>query len=120
MLHYIILSLVLGIGFFVGEQYFHLPWITAEWRVLLAFFLSVSVLTSRLHSIGNQHTDKTFALLPLVATTLRLLLSMIFFGLMIWRGLPNKTLFTVTFLVLYLCYLGFEIALSRRNLRPNS
>ncbi|MBN8822002.1 MULTISPECIES: hypothetical protein [unclassified Spirosoma] len=117
---YLVLSLILGIGFFVGEHYWHLPWITAEWRVLIAFFLSVSVITSRLHAFGYHRTDRIFAMMPLIATVLRLVLSMLFFGLMLYRGLPDRNLFVITFLVLYLCYLGFEIILSRRNLRRNS
>lgn len=120
MVAYGLLTLGLGIGFFVGERYLHLPWITPEWRVLLAFFLSISLLTHRLQTLGAQRTERAFVLLPLVGTVLRLLLSMLFFGLMLFRGLPDRMLFTCTFLVLYLCYLGFEIALSRRNLRRNS
>jgi hypothetical protein len=119
-LPYLLFSLVLGIGFFVGEQYLHLNWITTEWRALLAFFLSVSLLTSRLHSAGYQRTEKHFALLPLAATVLRLILSLVFFGIMLRSSLPDQTRFVVTFLVLYLFYLGFEIAVSNRNLRPNS
>jgi hypothetical protein len=116
----ILLTLGLGIGFFVGEHWLHLSWIAAEWRLLLGFFLSVSLVTTRLHLLGRQQPDGPLGLLPLVSTVLRLLLTFVFLGVLLRRGVADKMTFLATFLVLYICYVGFEIGASQRKLHRDS
>jgi hypothetical protein len=53
-------------------------------------------------------------------TVLRLIVSMIFIGIVVFTGLEDRVLWVVDFFMLYLCYLTFEVYSILANLRAIS
>lgn len=120
MLPTFLFTIILSIVFFVVEQYRASPWLHPDWKVLLVFFLSVSFLTHRLVETGLQADRSRFILLYLAATVARLILGLTFIGFFLFRHIEQRRLFVLDFLVLYICYAGFEIWALTRNLRRDS
>lgn len=56
----------------------------------------------------------------LVATTIRLLMSMVFVLVLVYNGVENKITFVINFFLLYLSYMLFEIIPLMTNLREIS
>ena len=120
MLRTLIFTIVLAIGFFVAERYSVSPWLHPNWKILLVFFLSVSFLTHRLVETGLQGNQERFIPLYLAATVARLVLGLAFIGFFLFRHIEQRRAFVFDFLVLYICYTGFEIWALTRNLRRDS
>ncbi|WP_266367542.1 hypothetical protein [Tellurirhabdus rosea] len=110
-------TLVLAIVFFTAEQYRHPAWLHPQWKAMLLFFLSVSFLLHRLMNIGFENNREKFVQMYMASLVARLLLSLVFVGYFLYRKVELKQIFIVNFLVLYLCYTGFEIYTLSRNLR---
>jgi hypothetical protein len=120
MLRTFLFTILLAIVFFVSEQYFVSPWLHPYWKILLVFFLSVSFLTHRLVETGLQGNQERFIPLYLAATVARLILGLAFAGFFLFRHIDDRRTFILDFLVLYICYTGFEIWTLTRNLRRDS
>jgi hypothetical protein len=120
MLRTILFTAALAIVFFVAERYFVLSWLHPDWKVLLVFFLSVSFLTHRLVETGLQGDQERFIPMYLAATVARLVLGLLFVGFFLFHGIEQRRAFVFNFLVLYICYTGFEIWGLNRNLRRDS
>ncbi len=120
MLYSFLFTLFWAIVFFVAEHYSVLSWLHPDWKILLGFFLSVSLLTHRLIATGLQEDQDRFIPLYLAATVARLILGLAFIGFFLFRHIEQRRVFVLDFLVLYICYAGFEIWALTRNLRRNS
>ena len=100
----------IGIGYLLHQQ---------KW-VILSFFVAYSVLFNRIIELGFKEKRKNFIQFYLATVALRLLLSIIFIGIELYRGLQQQELFVANFFVLYLFYTIFEIWNLNSNLRQNS
>ncbi|AKD56402.1 hypothetical protein [Spirosoma radiotolerans] len=110
----------LAIVFFVAERYSAAAWVHPNWKVLLLFFLSVSFLTHRLVETGLQGDQERFIPLYMAATVARLILGLALVGFFLFNHIEQRRIFILDFLVLYICYTGFEIWTVTRNLRRDS
>ncbi len=120
MLRTLLFTTVLAIGFFVAEEYTATPWLHPYWKIILIFFLSVSFLTYQLVETGLQGNQERFIPLYLAATVARLILGLAFVSFFLFHHIEQRRAFILDFLVLYLCYTGFEIWTLTRNLRRDS
>lgn len=117
MVRTILATLVLGIVLFLA-QHFHLdsfihPYI---WYIL-GFYLGLSFLLHRLMEFGLQDKGKKFVSFYIASIVARIILSLIFIGIFLYRGLTDSFLFVINFFALYLFYTCFEIYGLYRNLR---
>ena len=120
MIRTIKFTFLLAIVFFVAERYSASVWLHPDWNLQLLFFLSVSFLTHRLVEAGLQNNQERFIPLYLAATVARLILGLAFVGFFLFRHIQQRRAFILDFLVLYICYTGFEIWTLTRNLRRDS
>lgn len=120
MLRLVIFTTFLAIVFFVAERYSVSPWLHPGWKILLLFFFSVSFLTHRLVTTGLQDNQERFIPLYMAATVIRLVLGLAFAGFFLFHHVAQRRTFILDFLVLYICYTGFEIWWLTRNLRRDS
>ncbi|QDK78501.1 hypothetical protein EXU85_07720 [Spirosoma sp. KCTC 42546] len=120
MLRTILFTIILAIVFFIAERYSVSPWLHPNWKMLLVFFLSVSFLTHRLVETGLQGNQERLIPLYLAATVARLILGLAFVGFFLFQHIEQRRAFVLDFLVLYICYTGFEIWTLTRNLRRDS
>ena len=120
MFRTLLFTVVLAIVFFVAEQYTVSSWLHPDWNVLLLFFLSVSYLTHRLVDTGLQGDQSRFIVFYLAATVARMILGLAFISFFLFRHIEQRRVFVLDFLVLYICYTGFEIWALSRNLRRDS
>ncbi len=120
MLRTFLFTITLAIAFFLAERYSVSPWLHPNWKILLLFFLSVSFLTHRLVETGLQDDQERFIPLYMAATVARLILGLAFVGFFLFRHIEQRRAFILDFLVLYICYTGFEIWALTRNLRRDS
>lgn len=117
MLRIIILTIGLGLIFYFSpqiglSQYFH----EYKW-IILAFFFAVSYLNHLLAQLGFANNRENFVQFYLGGIVTRLILSLIFVGVIANMGTKDIYIFITNFFVLYLCYTGFEIYGLYRNLR---
>ena len=120
MFRILFFTVLLAIVFFLVDRYYTAPWLHTNWEIILVFFLSVSFLTHRLVSTGLQDNQERFVPLYLAATVARLVLGLAFVGFFLFRHIEQRRTFVFNFLVLYICYTGFEIWALTRNLRRDS
>ena len=120
MFRILFFTVLLAIVFFLVDRYYNAPWLHPNWEIILVFFLSVSFLTHRLVSTGLQDNQERFVPLYLAATVARLVLGLAFVGFFLFRHIEQRRTFVFNFLVLYICYTGFEIWALTRNLRRDS
>ncbi|REA61642.1 hypothetical protein DSL64_11810 [Dyadobacter luteus] len=117
MLRSILATLILGIVLFLApyiglDSYLH-PYI---WYIL-AFFLGISFLIHRLMEFGLQNNKEKFVSFYISTIVAKLILSLIFIGIFLYKGLSDSFLFVINFFALYLFYTCFEIYGLYRNLR---
>lgn len=99
-----------GLGYLLHQQ---------KW-VILSFFVAYSFLFNRIIELGFKEKRKNFIPFYLATVALRLVLSIIFIGIELYRGLEKQELFVANFFALYLFYTIFEIWNLNSNLRQNS
>jgi hypothetical protein len=116
----LILTGVLIIVFFVADATGLGHLLHQQKWVILSFFVAYSFLFNRLIELGFREKRKNFIPFYLSSVALRLLLSIIFIGIELYRGLQQQELFVINFFVLYLFYTIFEIWNLNSNLRQNS
>ena len=120
MLRTVLVTILLGIGFFKAKRYFVVPWLHPDWKIILGFFLAVTFLTHRVIDTGLQGNRERFIPLYLAATIARLILGLAFVGFFLFHHIEQRRVFVLDFLVLYIFYTGFEIWSLTRNLRRDS
>jgi hypothetical protein len=116
----LILTGVLLIVFFLADAIGVGHWLHPQKWVILSFFVAYSFLFNRIIELGFKEKRKNFIPFYLATVALRLLLSIIFIGIELYRGLQQQELFVANFFVLYLFYTIFEIWNLNSNLRQNS
>jgi hypothetical protein len=116
----ILLTVILGIVFFVAKQYTGASWVHPYWPYLLGFCLALSVLLHRLMSFVKDAKSAQFTTFYMASITAKLVLSLTFVGVMLYADVPERNTFVITFLVLYLVYTSFEIYGLTRKLRRDS
>lgn len=116
----LILTGVLIIVFFVADTVGIGHLLHQQKWVILSFFIAYSFLFNRLIELGFKEKRKNFIPFYLASVGLRLILSIIFIGIELYRGLEKQELFIINFFALYLFYTIFEIWNLNSNLRQNS
>ena len=119
MLRTIAATIIIGIVFFLAQhfnfdRYLH-PYI---WYILV-FFFGLSFFAHRLMEIGFRNNREKFITLYMAVITGRIILSLIFIALFLFKGLSDSFLFVTNFFALYLFYTCFEIYGLYCNLRRN-
>ncbi|MCF0060866.1 hypothetical protein MUK70_16625 [Dyadobacter chenwenxiniae] len=119
MLRTVAATIIIGIAFFLA-QHFHFdrflhPYI---WYILI-FFFGLSVFAHRLMEIGFRNNREKFVTFYIAVIVGRIILSLIFIALFLFKGLSDSFLFITNFFALYLFYTCFEIYGLYRNLRRN-
>ena len=117
MLRSIVFTIVLGIAFFVADRFGYSSFVHPQWKVMLLFFLSISLLIHRLMDAGFQNNRANFIPFYMTSTIARFLLSAGFVGFFLFQHVEQRRLFIIEFLVLYIFYTCFEIFGLGRNLR---
>ncbi len=117
MLRIILLTVVVGLIFFLApyiglSEYVH----TDKW-FMLAFYATLSYFNHLLMQQGFANDRKHFIEFYMGSIGARLILSLAFIGFFIYKNTPEIYIFISNFFVLYLCYTGFEIYDLYRNLR---
>ena len=119
MLRFILLSLGFGIAFFLSD-YFNMSQYLPEqkWSILL-FFTVLSLYFSRMLARGFDNKREYLVQFSLIYKVSKLLLSIVFVGLVLYKGVAKPFNFIITFFVLYLFYTFFEVLFFNRKLRQN-
>lgn len=119
MVRSILFTIGLAIVFFIVEQYTDAGWLHSSWKIILLFFLTLSYLIHRLMELGFENDRENFVPFYMGTIIMKLVLSLVFVGVFLYRRVPDKKVFIVDFLALYMIYTGFEIYGLSRNLRRN-
>lgn len=117
MVRSILFTLGLAIVFFVAQQLGYTTFVHPQWKVMLLFFLSISLLIHRLMEAGFQNNRANFIPFYMASSIARFLLCGLFVGFFLYQHVAQRSLFILEFLVLYIFYTGFEIFGLGRNLR---
>ncbi|WP_026997015.1 hypothetical protein [Flectobacillus major] len=117
MLRIITLTIVVGLIFYLAPYLGLSAFIHADKWFILAFYTAISYFNHLLMQQGFANDRKNFVPFYMGSIAARLLLSLVFIGIFIFRGTPDIYIFISNFFVLYLCYTGFEIYDLYRNLR---
>ena len=71
-------------------------------------------------SFVNDARSAQFTTFYMAFITAKLILSLLFMGVLLYNNVPDRRRFVITFLVLYLVYTSFEIYGLARKLRRDS
>ena len=117
MLRIILLTIALGLLFYVAPEIGLSQYVHPQKWMILAFFFAISYLNHILMQFGFANNRDNFVKYYLGSITSRMILSLIFIGIFLYSNIPAPYIFLLDFFVLYLCYTGFEIFGLYRNLR---
>ena len=117
MLRSLLPVVLAGVGFFLAPRLGYGAWLHPDSWPMLAFFGSLTFLNQVLMERGMARNREHFVQFSLAGVIGRLVLSLGFLLVWVKTGLPQKPHFFIQFFVLYLFFLGFEIAGAYRNLR---
>ncbi|GHB58909.1 hypothetical protein [Persicitalea jodogahamensis] len=120
MLRSILLTLVLGIAFFLVEHYGYGFYVHPWAKYMILFFLAISFLIHRLMEFGFRNKRDKFVEFYLSTVVARLLLCIAFVAVAFYFGVNNAPIFIANFFALYLFYTIFEIYGLYRTLRRDS
>lgn len=120
MLRSLLLTLLLGIVFFLAPTLGFADWIHPSAGYMILFFLGISFLIHRLMEYGFSNKRDKFVEFYLSTVVIRLILCIVFVGVFLYRGMENAPVFIANFFALYLFYTIFEIYGLYRNLRRDS
>ncbi|WP_221393361.1 hypothetical protein [Dyadobacter sp. NIV53] len=117
MLRSTLATLLLGIVLFLAQR-FHIDSLvhTNIWYIL-AFFFGLSFFIHRLMDIGLRNNREKFVTYYMATIVGRIILSLIFIAIFLYKGLTDPFIFIVNFFALYLFYTCFEIYGLYCNLR---
>lgn len=114
-----ILTVVLFlVGRFLGDSEIQIP-IHSSFDWMLVFFFVSSLLIGWMLELAMKDASK-FILLALGGTVLRLLVTIFGMVTAVIAGVTDEEVFIITFFVLYLLYMIFELIFVLSNLRPDS
>ena len=116
----VLLTGLLGIVFFVADRFYNPAWLHPYWPYLLLFYFALSVLLHRLMSFVKDPKSAQFTQFFLAFVTAKLILSLVFMGVMLYSNVPGRVSFVLGFLALYIVYTSFEIYGLTRKLRRDS
>jgi hypothetical protein len=117
MLRLVVVTALLGIVFFLSDDWGIGTWFHADFPFLLAFFFSVGFLNQLLVRQGMANNREKFVTFYLASTVLRLILGFGFLVAFHLIGTADYERFVLNFLGLYVIFLCFEIWGTRRTLR---
>jgi hypothetical protein len=109
MLRIILLTITIGLLFYVAPKIGLSQYVHPQKWVILAFFFAISYLNHLLMQMGFAKNRENFVQFYLGGITARMVLSLIFIGTFAYLGTLDINIFIIDFFVLYLCYTGFEI-----------
>lgn len=117
MLRTLIATLLLGIVFFLAQHFHADAFLHPYIWYILAFYFGLSFLVHRLMEFGLRNKREKFVTFYISSIVARIILSIAFIALFLYRGLTDSFLFVINFFALYLFYTCFEIYGLYRNLR---
>ena len=117
MLRSTLATLLLGIVLFLAQRFHTDSFIHPHIWYILAFFFGLSFLIHRLMEIGLRNNREKFVTYYMSTIVGRIILSLLFIALFLYKGLTDSFIFIVNFFALYLFYTCFEIYGLYRNLR---
>ena len=120
MLRSLLLTLLLGIVFFLAPTLGIADWIHPSAGYMILFFTGISFLIHRLMEYGFSNKRDKFVEFYLSTVVIRLILCVIFVSIFLYLGVENQPIFIANFFALYLFYTIFEIFGLYRNLRRDS
>ena len=119
MLRFILLSLGFGIAFFLSDYFQISQYLPEQKWLILLFFTVLSLYFSRMLARGFDNKREYLVQFSLIYKVSKLLLSIVFVGLVLYKGVEKPFNFIITFFVLYLFYTFFEVLFFNRKLRQN-
>ena len=120
MLKIILFTAVLAIVIYLTNQFFIPDLIHTQIWIMLGFFFALAVMGHRITEMAFQRSKDNVAIFYFVVMLIRLLISIIFIGIFLYKGVQDRVLFVMNFFILYLLYVAFEINSLLTNLRRNS
>lgn len=117
MLRTLIATILLGIVFFLAQHFHADAFLHPYIWYILAFYFGLSFLVHRLMEFGLRNKREKFVTFYISSIVARIILSIVFIALFLYRGLTDSFLFVINFFALYLFYTCFEIYGLYRNLR---
>lgn len=117
MLRTLIATILLGIVFFLAQRFHFDSFLHPYIWYILVFFFGLAFLVHRLMEFGMQNKREKFVTFYISSIVARIILSIVFIGIFLYRGLTDSFLFVINFFALYLFYTCFEIYGLYRNLR---
>ncbi|NIJ51993.1 hypothetical protein [Dyadobacter arcticus] len=117
MLRTLAATIILGIAFFLVEQFYPSTLLHPYIWYILGFFFGLSFFAHRLMEFGLRNNREKFVTFYISTIVVRIILSLVFIALFLFNGLTDSLLFVINFFVLYLFYTCFEIYGLYRNLR---
>src|SRR4051794_25017174 len=101
MVRTLIATVILGIVLFLA-QYFHFDSLLHDyvWYIVV-FFLGISFLVHRLMEVGMRNNRQKFVTFYIATIVGRIILSLVFIGAFLYRGLTDSFLFITNFFALY-------------------
>jgi O-antigen/teichoic acid export membrane protein len=117
MLRSLLATILLGIAFFFVQRFGPKAYLHPYIWYILAFFFGLSFFGHRLMDFGLRNKREKFVTFYMATITGRIILSLVFIGLFLYRGLTDSFLFVINFFALYLFYTCFEIYGLYRTLR---
>lgn len=117
MLRSTLATILLGIVLFLAQRFHFDSLIHPYIWYILAFFFGLSFLIHRLMEFGLRNKREKFVTYYMATIVGRIVLSLIFIAIFLYRGLTDSFIFVVNFFALYLFYTCFEIYGLYCNLR---
>lgn len=119
MLKIIIFTIILATLIFVANQFLIPSLIHTEVWVMLGFFFVLALIGHRIIEIAFRRNKDNVAIFYFIVMLIRLLISIVFIVIFLYKGVPDRLLFAANFFILYLLYVAFEINSLLTNLRRN-
>jgi hypothetical protein len=112
-LFYLLTVIVLFLAPYLGYgEYIH----ASKW-IIISFFVATSYLHHTFVNLGMRDDRSKFIEFYLISFTIKLILTLLFIGIILFAGVENRQLFVINFFVLYLFLTVFEINNILRKLR---
>lgn len=119
MLKTILITIFLGIVFFLAPHLGTSHWFHLYFKFILVFFVAIGFFNAQLVQRAFTNNREKFIPLFLSTVVIRLILSILFVGTFVLLHISNARLFILDFFVTYLLYTSFEIYGLYANLHQN-
>ena len=111
---------ILALLIFLANRFLVPYFIHSEIWIILGFFFALAIMGHRITQIAFERNSDSVAIYYFVVMLIRLLISVIFIAVFLYKGTSDRILFVSNFFILYLLFLAFEIKSLLTNLRRNS